>query len=38
MNRNSSREQISGKFREINWGMNNPNKVLGAHEKDFRTF
>jgi hypothetical protein len=27
-----------GKFSEIHWDMNNPNKVFGAHEKDFRAF
>jgi hypothetical protein len=27
-----------GKFPEIHWDMNNPNKVFGAHEKDFRAF
>jgi hypothetical protein len=27
-----------GKFPEIDWDMNNPNKVFGAHEKDFRAF
>jgi hypothetical protein len=29
---------ILGKFLEIDWNMNNPNKVFGAHEKDFRAF
>jgi hypothetical protein len=24
------------KFREAHWDMNNPNKIFGAHEKDFR--
>jgi hypothetical protein len=28
----------SGKFPEAHWDMNNPNKVFGAHEKDFRAF
>jgi hypothetical protein len=27
-----------GKLPELDWGMNNPNKVFGAHEKDFRAF
>jgi hypothetical protein len=26
------------KFLEIDWDMNNPNKVFGVHEKDFRAF
>jgi hypothetical protein len=26
------------KFQEVDWSMNNPNKVFGAHEKDFRVF
>jgi hypothetical protein len=26
--------KISGKFPEIDWDMNNPNKVFGAHEKN----
>jgi hypothetical protein len=26
------------KFPEIDWDTNNPNKVSGAHEKDFRAF
>jgi hypothetical protein len=25
----------SGKIPEIDWSMNNPNKVFGAHEKIF---
>jgi hypothetical protein len=25
--------KISGKFPELDWTMNNPNKVFGAHEK-----
>jgi hypothetical protein len=29
---------ISRKFPEIDWSMNNPNKVFGDHEKDFRAF
>jgi hypothetical protein len=29
---------MSGKFPELDWDMNNPNKVFGAHEKDFRAF
>jgi hypothetical protein len=28
--------KIPGKFLELDWSMNNPNKVFGAHEKDFR--
>jgi hypothetical protein len=31
-------QKILGKFPETNWDMNNPNKVFGAHEKDFRAF
>jgi hypothetical protein len=27
-----------GKFLELDWDMNNPNKVFGAHEKDFGAF
>jgi hypothetical protein len=27
-----------GKFPETDWDMINPNKVFGAHEKDFRAF
>jgi hypothetical protein len=30
--------KVSGKFLETHWDMNNPNKVFGAHEKDFRAF
>jgi hypothetical protein len=30
--------KILGKFPEIDWSMNNPSKVFGAHEKDFRAF
>jgi hypothetical protein len=30
--------KIAEKFLELDWGMNNPNKVFGDHEKDFRTF
>jgi hypothetical protein len=26
------------KFPEMDWNMNNPNKIFGAHEKDFRAF
>jgi hypothetical protein len=26
------------KFLELDWSMNNSNKVFGAHEKDFRAF
>jgi hypothetical protein len=29
---------IPEKFPELDWSMNNPNIVLGAHEKDFRAF
>jgi hypothetical protein len=28
--------KIPGKFPEAHWDMNNPNKVFGAHEKDFK--
>jgi hypothetical protein len=31
-------QTIPGKFLEINWNMNNPNKVFGVQEKDFRAF
>jgi hypothetical protein len=27
-----------GKFTKLDWDMNNPIKVFGAHEKDFRVF
>jgi hypothetical protein len=30
--------KLLGKFPEIDWNINNPNKVSGAHEKDFRAF
>jgi hypothetical protein len=30
--------EILGKFLEIDYHMNNPNKTFGAHEKDFRAF
>jgi hypothetical protein len=30
--------KISGKFLEIVWDMNNPDKVFRAHENDFSTF
>jgi hypothetical protein len=30
--------KIPEKFLEIDWDMNNPNKLFGAHEKDFRAF
>jgi hypothetical protein len=30
--------KIPGKFPELDWDTNNPNKVFGAHEKDFRAF
>jgi hypothetical protein len=29
---------ITGKFPETDWDTNNPNKVFGGHEKDFRAF
>jgi hypothetical protein len=29
---------IPGKFPETHWDTSNPNKVFGAHEKDFRAF
>jgi hypothetical protein len=28
----------SRKFPELDGSLNNPNKVFGAHEKDFRAF
>jgi hypothetical protein len=31
-------QKILGKFLEIAYDMNNPNKAFGAHEKDFRAF
>jgi hypothetical protein len=31
-------QKIPGKFLEIDYDMNNPNKAFGAHEKDFRAF
>jgi hypothetical protein len=30
--------KIVGKFPDVDWSMNNPNKVFGAHEKDFIDF
>jgi hypothetical protein len=30
--------KIPRKFPEIDWDMNNQNKVFGAHEEDFRAF
>jgi hypothetical protein len=30
--------KIPGKFPELDWDTNNPNKAFGAHEKDFRAF
>jgi hypothetical protein len=30
--------KIPGKFPELDWSTNNPIKVFGAHEKDFRAF
>jgi hypothetical protein len=30
--------KIPRKFPELDWSMNSPNKVFGAHEKDFRVF
>jgi hypothetical protein len=30
--------KILGKFPEIDWSMNIPNNVFGAHGKDFRAF
>jgi hypothetical protein len=30
--------KIPRKFPETLWDMNNPNKVFGAHEKDFKAF
>jgi hypothetical protein len=30
--------KIPGKLAELDWSMNNPNKVFGAREKDFRSF
>jgi hypothetical protein len=30
--------KIPGKFLETHWDMIYPNKVFGAHEKDFRSF
>jgi hypothetical protein len=30
--------KISEKNSQTHWDTNNPNKVFGAHEKDFRAF
>jgi hypothetical protein len=30
--------EIPEKFPEVHWSTSNPNKVFGAHEKDFRVF
>jgi hypothetical protein len=30
--------KLPGKFPELDWSMNNQNKVFGAQEKDFRAF
>jgi hypothetical protein len=30
--------KIPGKFLEIDYDMNNPNKAFGAHAKDIRAF
>jgi hypothetical protein len=30
--------KIPGKFLEVDYDMNNPNKVFGDHEKDFIAF
>jgi hypothetical protein len=30
--------KIPEKFPKIGWSMNNPSKVFGAHEKDFKAF
>jgi hypothetical protein len=30
--------KIPGKFLEIDYDMNNPNKAFGAYKKDFRAF
>jgi hypothetical protein len=30
--------KIPEKCPEIDWNMNSPNQVFGAHEKDFRAF
>ena len=30
--------KILGKFPDIDWDTRNPNKIFGAHEKDFRAF
>jgi hypothetical protein len=31
-------KKIPGKFSELDWDSNNPNKVFGAQEKDFGAF
>jgi hypothetical protein len=30
--------KIPRKFQELDWSMNNPNKVFRAHENDLRAF
>jgi hypothetical protein len=30
--------KIPRNFPEAHWDMSNPNKIFGAHEKDFRAF
>jgi hypothetical protein len=30
--------KIPGKFPKLDWSINNPNKVFGVQEKDFRAF
>jgi hypothetical protein len=30
--------KILGKFPEIDWNMNNPNKMFGVHKNEFRAF
>jgi hypothetical protein len=34
----SKSPKIPGKFLETHWDMSYPNKVFGAHKKDFRAF
>jgi hypothetical protein len=34
----SENSQNSKKLSETYWDTNNPNKIFGAHEKDFRAF
>jgi hypothetical protein len=38
MKNNLKIPKIIGKFPEIDWKLNNPNKIVGVHEKDFRVF